>query len=264
MHRELQRISSPFISTAFAGNHCSSLYAKRNFSISVLPALQIPLWVLESRENCSTDHCPGLWVVGLESPPSSSSPRSTSPGVPWWDAILVLVIVASSLTLDFLFWSVPVCCQTEQARVIISAASQPVPCRCVSAHFALKGFQAFVCFPAPLSHLYFLSMSCDIAPFLPRALCIFLHLQLSCLQFCTPGFSQKPGCSLSLCVPGPQGFLPFVGGPQLIFSPSCALHLSWRGSFILPNAYLLHTIFLFPFLSQRLKWSLAKSQCYNP
>lgn len=87
------------------------------------------------------------WLVWSPLPPCGSSP-----GVPWWHVILVLVAVPSSLILHFLFWSVLICCQTEQSRVIISAASHLVLCRCVSA-FTLKWFQAFLCFPAPLSLL---------------------------------------------------------------------------------------------------------------
>lgn len=115
----------------------------------MLPGLHILLGGLESTENSNTDHCTGLPLVGLEIPPSLSSPCCMLPVVPWWDAVLVLVILVSPFLLDFLFWSVPVCCHPEQTRVIVSAATQLVLYTCVSAlHTRRVSCIPVFCYPA--------------------------------------------------------------------------------------------------------------------
>lgn len=185
----------------------------------VLPGLHILLGGLESRENCNTDHRTGFPLVGLELPPSFSSPCCMSPVAPWWDTGPLLVIFVSSFILDFLLWSVPVCCHTEQNRVIVSAATRLVLYRCVSALYTqrVSSIPLFSCpakqpaFPARLFQFNFV-------PFLPWALCIFLHPFFLCLQFCTPGFPQRPVYPFSLSEPGAPGFPSFCAGAQLISS----------------------------------------------
>jgi len=103
-----------------------------------------------------TDCSAGLVLVGLEIPPSGSSPCCKSP-VPRRDAVLVLAIVVSPFILGLLVLSVPGCHHAEHSTVTASAATQLYRrvVRC-----ALRGLLAFLCFPCPaeqpalLAHLF--------------------------------------------------------------------------------------------------------------
>lgn len=219
-----------------------------------------------------------LWHRPLYWPPASwagdtllleFSLLCVCPVVPWWDAARVIVV--TSFILDFLCWSVSVCCHTEQNRVIVSAsctacALQVCECTAHSKDFLhscvfLPCWAICVTCPSLFSALT-LFPSC-------HRLCASFHALFSYVCSFSPlvSFRDQVVSSPSLCWGSRHSFL-LSRGPQLISSPLVPSILQ-RGKGVLSSQILNlpYAIFLFPldpFSSWRQERSLAESQCYDP